>query len=331
MTWYRILATIVEGEAKRFADFLEALSQGEEYGVEINSPGGSVSEGMYIYRKMLTRPPTTALIHEANSMASLIAQAAKVRVMADGGHMALHNPHVTVNASAKELAEIGEYVGALEHEMRGIYAKRAKASQKIVGDLMTAQKPLSAKEAQENGLIDEIRPAVEMAAMLTISLDPQPKKESAMGFKQLLAKLLGLPEASLTVTATGEATAETQALLEAKAALLNQREQELNQQAQVTAKSELIATAMKEGRLTEAQSKLEAIAKLDLASLKALVESLPQTVPLARIDTAGMAIPSGTTFTPEQAKILKNLKADPAKASLIPIPANGVLRYTVEN
>jgi len=330
MKWYRILGAIAEGEATKFAAFIESLAAGEDYGVEINSPGGSVSEGMYIHRKMLTRPPITALIHEANSMASLIAQAAKTRVMAEGGHMALHNPHVTVNASAKELAEIGEYVGALEQEMKAIYAGRSKNTQKNIGELMANQKNLSAVEAKEHGLIDEIRQPEKMAAMIS-SPATATKQESAMGFKQMLAKLLGLPEASLAVNDKGEATAETQALLDAKAALLNQREQELNAAASVQAKSSLIAQALQAGRLTEAQSKLEAIQKLDVAALKTLIESMPVVVPLKPVDLTGLSVPSlnSVASSPEAGKILKALRVDPAIAAKITIPADGVLRHVV--
>ena len=330
MKHYRFLTAIKSGAAAEFQAFLESLIPGEQYGIEVNSPGGDVVEGFYIYHKMLQRPPAQALIHQAASMSSLLAMAAKRRIIAEGGHLILHAPQVTMSGSAQQLKDVAEYTDGIEQEMKGIYQSRSKTDAATIAALMKSEKPVTSQRAMELGLVDEVLAAEKMAAMIS-SPATATKQGSAMGFKQMLAKLLGLPEASLAVNDKGEATAETQALLDAKAALLNQREQELNAAASVQAKSTLIAQALAAGRLTEAQSKLEAIAKLDVAALKTLIESMPVVVPLKPVDMTGLSVPSlsSVASSPEAGKILKALRVDPAVAAKITIPTDGVLRHVV--
>ena len=152
-----------------------------------------------------------------------------------------------------------------------------------------------------------------------------------MDIRKLLAKLLRLPEDSVKVNDKGEPTAETSALLEAKAQLLDAREKELQAGAESALRAQLIADGVKAGRLTEATSKLEALAKLDCVALKVLIDSLPAAVPLARVDATNLAGPvDATQYTAAQLTALAALGVDPKTAAKVSVPAEGAFRYTAQ-
>ena len=324
MRMHRFLGEILEGASAAFATFLDTLAADEAYGVEINSPGGSVNEGMFISHRMARRPPAVAYIHSAGSMAALLAQHATNRVMAEDGHLTPHNPNIVMQGDSDKLKQTAGWMKEIEDEMVSIYRSRSKATKSDILEMMKAEHPLNAKQAKEYGFIDEFVPAAELAALVS----PTQAKESSMDIRKLLAKLLRLPEDSVKVDDKGVPTAETSALLEAKAALLDVREQELLAKAEGALRAQVIADAVKAGKLTEATAKLEALTKLDAATLKTLVDSLPAAVPLARADLTNLAAADGATaYTPEQMKALAALGVDPKKAAGVAVSADGAFRY----
>jgi ATP-dependent protease ClpP protease subunit len=323
---YRFLSDIVEGASAAFAAFLDTLAAEEAYGIEVNSPGGSVNEGMFISHRMARRPPAVAYIHSAGSMAALLAQHAANRVMAADGHLTPHNPNIVAQGDSDKLKQTAGWMKEIEDEMVSIYRSRSKATKSDILEMMKAEHPLNAKQAKECGFIDEFVPAGQMAALVASQTQA---KESSMDIRKLLAKLLRLPEDSVKVDDKGVPTAETSALLEAKAALLDVREQELTASAEKSLRAQVIADAVKAGKLTEATAKLEALTKLDAATLKTLVDSLPAAVPLARADLTNLAAADGATqYTAAQLTALAALGVDPKKAATVSIPAEGAFRYT---
>jgi len=319
MKMFRILGPITAGFGQQFADFISALAADEQYGIEVNSPGGSVDEGMYVYRKMLARPPARALVHQAASMAALLVQTALVRSMARDGHMILHNPVATMSGNADELKQAGKYVGELEQEMTRAYEKRAKEAP--VAELMKSEKPLTAKEAINMGLADEVAPALDLAAQI---VKPPQQEKPVNPLYRLIAKVLGVAEDKVSDDTSA------QALLEAKAALIANFETEQAKLKSDADRQAVIAEALKAGRMTEAMSKLEAVAKLDATTLKALVDTLPVVVPLARADLSNLARPADVSgFDAAGLKLLQALHVDPAEAAKVAVPRDGIFRHVV--
>ena len=133
---YRFLNEIIAGASDAFATFLDTLAADEAYGVEINSPGGSVNEGMFISHRMQQRPPAVAYIHSAGSMAALLAQHASKRVMAADGHLTPHNPHITMEGDSSKLIITAEWMKNIEDEMISIYRAKSKATKATILQLM---------------------------------------------------------------------------------------------------------------------------------------------------------------------------------------------------
>jgi len=317
MKYFRILEPIADGFADKFSKFLEQLSPGEPYGIEVNSPGGSVDQGMFALRKMSARPPAQALVHQAASMAALLVQTATRRVMAKDGHMILHAPVATLSGDAAKLKQAGDYVAEIEQEMVSIYEKRSHDAD--IKGLMRSEKPVAVQEAISSGLIDEIACPLEMAAYVA-ETQPERKMNKIM---TLVAKILGIAEDKL-----GDETNAT-ALLEAKAATIEAFEKEQARLKNEFETKDIIAKALASGRMTEAMSKLEAILKLDSRTLAVLVDSLPVVVPLARADISGLPKTSEGAITPEALKIFALLRTDPVAASKIPVPLDGVFKHIV--
>ena len=139
---YRFLNEIIAGASDAFATFLDTLAADEAYGVEINSPGGSVNEGMFISHRMQQRPPAVAYIHSAGSMAALLAQHASKRVMASDGHLTPHNPHITMEGDSSKLIITAEWMKNIEDEMISIYRAKSKATKAATAALEVPAKDI---------------------------------------------------------------------------------------------------------------------------------------------------------------------------------------------
>jgi ATP-dependent Clp endopeptidase proteolytic subunit ClpP len=129
-----------------------------EIRVEINSPGGDVWDGIAIYNALRAHPAkvTTRVDGIAASIASVIAQAGDHRVMLGGSQMMIHNAWglcVGDHADHEKMAEI------LAHEdelIAGIYAQRSGRTKDEFKSLMDAETWLTAEDAVELGLADEV-------------------------------------------------------------------------------------------------------------------------------------------------------------------------------
>lgn len=312
MRYFRILGEITSGFGQQVADFLSSLKPGEQYGLEINSPGGSVVEGMYAYHKFLARKPEVAYIHSAASMATVLAQAAVRRVIARGGNMILHRPQVSASGDADSVRRTAEYASGYEMEMLQVYSSR---TDKDVKPHMQSMEALAAEKAVDLGLADEV---IEPAAIAAKT------GERKMDWKSLVARVLGIKAEALPANED-----EAGKLLEAKAAALEMKEADLKAEAEKQLKAAIVADALKAGRMTEAMSRLPAILALDSASLKALIESLPVVVPVARADLSNIAAPT-SPHSPEFLKACSAMKVDPDEVAKVQVPADGIFRYVVK-
>ena len=312
MRHFRLLGPIDQSTSEAFVSFLDSLAVGEPYGLEINSPGGVVSASQFMANKMAVRPPEHAYIHQAGSAATLIAMAAKRIVMSRSGHMMLHQPQMAVEGSADQLRQASEFAKDLEKEFVKVYAKRSGATQASIIENMQSQKPLDATEAHKLGLVDEILDAAEMVAHINT-------KETRMGFKEIVARLLNLPTAELKED-KGEPTADTVKLLEAKICALEADKKAAVAQVETEAVAAIMSQALASGRLTAHVAGLDAIKALDSHSLQTLVDSMPVSVPVSRIETKGLVSPVAIGFTPEQVKMLNSLGVKAEDVANKPLP-----------
>ena len=141
---------------------LESDSGSKPIHFYINSPGGVVSSGMAIYDTMqyIKSPVYTYVMGQACSMGSLLAQAGEPgkRFMLPHARHMIHQPSGGASGQATDIAIHAEEIIKLKKELTEIYVKH-NSKEKTFEDFerdMERDKFMTAKEALEYGLIDEI-------------------------------------------------------------------------------------------------------------------------------------------------------------------------------
>lgn len=126
--------------------------------VEINSPGGDVWDGIAIYNALRAHPAevTTRVDGMAASIASVIAQAGDHRTMLGGSQMMIHNASGLTIGDANTHAEMVEILRQQDRVIAGIYAERSGSPADDFAVLMDAETWMTAAEAVERGLADEV-------------------------------------------------------------------------------------------------------------------------------------------------------------------------------
>ena len=141
--------------------FLESQSN-DDINFFINSPGGVVTAGMAIYDTMqFIRPEvSTIVMGQACSMGSLLATAGapgKRKMLPNARHM-IHQPSGGARGQATDMQIQVEEILKMKKSLTEIYVKhnsKGKTYEQLLSD-MERDKFMSAEEALEYGLIDEI-------------------------------------------------------------------------------------------------------------------------------------------------------------------------------
>ncbi|HUX15249.1 MAG TPA: head maturation protease, ClpP-related, partial [Phycisphaerae bacterium] len=162
--WYGI-------SAKQFHDELKALGPLSHIDLRINSPGGSITEGMAIHSilKRQTAKITAHIDGIAASMASIVAMAAGEIVMAQGAYLMIHNPLGYVVGEADDMRDLADLLDKMKQQLVNIYAARTRRPADEIAALMDTETWLTADEAIAGGFADRASPELALAA----ALDPQ--------------------------------------------------------------------------------------------------------------------------------------------------------------
>lgn len=178
--WFEIKAAAGVGEisiydeigawgitAKAFSDELKALGAVSRINLSINSPGGSVFDGIAIFN-MLKRHKASITVRVdgiAASIASAIAMAGDTILMPENSMMLIHNPSsIVVDGEADELRALAEALDKIKESMVSIYASRTSLDPAEIETIMTNETWLSAAEAVEKGFADKLEAAMKAAA-----------------------------------------------------------------------------------------------------------------------------------------------------------------------
>lgn len=142
--------------------FLEMEDPDKEINLYINSPGGSVTAGMAIYDTMqyLRCPVATLCIGMAASMGAflLTAGAKGMRRILPNAEVMIHQPLGGAQGQATDILIHAEYITKIKNKLNGILAQRTgQPLEKVTADT-ERDHFLSAEEALEYGIVDEIVP-----------------------------------------------------------------------------------------------------------------------------------------------------------------------------
>jgi ATP-dependent Clp protease protease subunit len=140
--------------------FLEAEDPQKDIYFYINSPGGVVTSGMAIYDTMnYIRPDvTTICIGQAASMgAFLLSSGAKgKRYALEHARIMIHQPLGGAQGQATDIAIQAKEILRMKQELNEILAKNTGQSIEVIEKDTDRDNFMSAKEAVEYGMIDEV-------------------------------------------------------------------------------------------------------------------------------------------------------------------------------
>ncbi|KFI33143.1 Clp protease [Haematobacter missouriensis] len=140
--------------------YLEADNPNKEISMYINSPGGVVTSGLSIYDTMQYIKPkvSTVCIGQAASMGSLLLAAGEhgMRFSLPNSRIMVHQPSGGFQGQATDIMIHAQETQKLKDRLNGIYVKHTGRSLKEVEDALERDRFMSAEDAKEWGLIDEI-------------------------------------------------------------------------------------------------------------------------------------------------------------------------------
>lgn len=141
---------------------LEISSPGKPILFVINSPGGSVTAGLAIWDQMqlISSPITTLVTGLAASMGSMLSLVAPKgrRWATPQAKIMIHQPAIwgTVTGQATDLEIQAREIRKTKETMIGLYMDATGQSRKVIEKSLDRDTWMSAEEAKDFGLIDQI-------------------------------------------------------------------------------------------------------------------------------------------------------------------------------
>jgi len=167
--------------AKAFLDELKALGPVAELTVRINSPGGSVFDGVAIYNALKRHGAVITVWIDgiAASIASMIAMAGDEVIMPENAMLVLHDPSGLVAGTASDMRAMAEALDRMKAGMVAAYREKSGRDDVEIEALMAAETWLLAEEAVGLGLADRVEQPVRMAAHFDLSRFRHPPPQLA--------------------------------------------------------------------------------------------------------------------------------------------------------
>lgn len=189
-TWYTITASADNSVARlsihdeigmwgvSARDFIRDLKARTEPNIEvsINSPGGSLFDAVAIFNALRTsgKNITTQVAAIAASAASYILQAGDKRTAPSNAFVMVHNPIMGVYGNAEEMADALDILTKVGESMRATYQARSGMSDEQMTEVFAGEGTyLTAQEALDLGLLDEVTPAVAVTASYDVERLPE--------------------------------------------------------------------------------------------------------------------------------------------------------------
>lgn len=157
----------------------------DEIVLHLNSPGGSMSDGIAIYNALVTHPARVKSIVEGwtGSIATVVALAADPGQvsMFDNTMWMVHHPWGVKVGNAAEMRAYADYLDRCSALMQRVYLGRVTKSEEELVSALDAETYFDAAQAAEWGFVDEVLRGREAAAacnpgvLLALGFDPAPQ------------------------------------------------------------------------------------------------------------------------------------------------------------
>lgn len=144
-------------EAKQFVQDLKDLDA-DVIHVRLNTPGGSVFDGMAIYNALRAHPAKVIMHIDAlaASIGSVIALAGDEIRMASNAFVMIHNAWTFAMGNASQLHKDATTLEKIDESIMAIYAAKTGESREELQRLMADETWFTAEEAADIGLVDTI-------------------------------------------------------------------------------------------------------------------------------------------------------------------------------
>jgi|TARA_R110002050_G_scaffold192014_6_gene326936 ATP-dependent Clp endopeptidase proteolytic subunit ClpP len=157
-------------DAKSFINEIKNIPKDTSVLLRINSPGGSVIDGLAIYDAINRMPQkVTARIEGiAASMASVIALAADEVIMSENSLYMIHNVWGGEVGDSDDLRKAADLMDKMGERLINIYVSKTGQTEEQIRSWMDAETWFNSLEAQEAGFINLVEEPIKMAAMFDI-------------------------------------------------------------------------------------------------------------------------------------------------------------------
>jgi len=153
--------------AKSFIEEVTALAP-KQLTVRLNTPGGSVFDGLAIYNYLKSLPDVTVKIDGlAASIGSIIMLAGRRVEIAANGFVMIHNPSGFVVGESEDMRETADLLDKIQGTLVNAYATRTGKDADTVRAWMNAETWFTASEAKDAGLVDSVTEELAIAACST--------------------------------------------------------------------------------------------------------------------------------------------------------------------
>ena len=140
--------------------FLEAENPDKDIHLYINSPGGVITSGLSIYDTMKFIKPdvSTMCIGQACSMGSFLLSAGTKgkRFALPNSRVMIHQPSGGAQGQATDIEIQAREILALRARLNNMYVEHTGQTLEVIERAMERDKYMTAQEAKEFGLIDEV-------------------------------------------------------------------------------------------------------------------------------------------------------------------------------
>jgi len=193
--------------SKSFAEDLAKLEGIRQINLRINSPGGSVVDGLGIYNTLAQHPARINVIVEglAASMASVVAMVGDNITMGEGALMMIHSPWSFAMGNAEDMRKAAEVLDKFEGSLLDIYVKRTGLARADIKSMLAKETWFNGAEAVEQGFADEAAAADEEAAALVRTDNRERFTAFASSFRQHKAEITPLRIAAVLKSVTPDA------------------------------------------------------------------------------------------------------------------------------
>lgn len=157
--------------AKDFARDLKEVNPNDSIELHVNSPGGSVTDGIAIYN-LLKNHKSVVNVHIdglAASMASVIAMAGDTITMPENALMMIHNPWGGAMGDAEELRKTADVLDKMKTALISAYANKTGKEHEEISALMDSETWMTGAEAVEMGFANQVTDEIQLAASFDTS------------------------------------------------------------------------------------------------------------------------------------------------------------------